>query len=147
MTQSDNPSNDNLPAVVPEVTSSSSLEQYYHEKLANVRQHLPEAARQLKEAGIACVHIQYDGCGDSGQIDGIGYTDGEGKSVDPVGKVMIANDQLTDLFYDLLQVRHPSWADGDGAFGEIEWDLTVDTLKHTHNERFTDYDSTEHEGL
>jgi hypothetical protein len=147
MTQSDNPSNDAVPAVVPDVTSSFSLEQYYREKLANVRQHLPEAARQFKEAGVERVHIHYDGCGDSGQIESIEYTDREGKPVDPVGKVTITEEQLTDLFYDLMQVRHSGWQDGDGGFGEFEWDLLDDSLDHTHNERFTDYDTTEHEGL
>ena len=52
-----------------------------------------------------------------------------------------------DLFYDLIQVRHPGWENNDGAYGDFEWDLTTDTLHHTHNDRFTDYDTTEHEGL
>jgi hypothetical protein len=52
-----------------------------------------------------------------------------------------------DLFYDLTQARHPGWENNDGAFGEFEWNLTGDTLTHTHNDRFTDYDTTEHEGV
>src|SRR5207253_6517881 len=48
MTQSDKSSNDTAAVAATNPTSSFSLEQYYREKLANVRQQLPEVARQLK---------------------------------------------------------------------------------------------------
>src|SRR5882762_44514 len=87
MTQSDNSSNDTAAVAGSNPTSSFSLEQYYREKLANVRQQLPEVARQLKDAGAACVHIQYDGCGDSGQIESIAYLDDEGRRLDLANQV------------------------------------------------------------
>jgi hypothetical protein len=147
MTQS-NPLPDNAAAnTIASSTSSSWLAQYEHERLENVRQQLPGARRQLQDAGVECVHIKYDGCGDSGQIESITYTDGNGKPVELAGKTTITEDQLMDLFYDLTQARHPGWENNDGAFGEFEWNLRDDALKHTHNDRFTDYDTTEHEGL
>ncbi len=42
----------------PDPRSSASPERYYREKLENVRQQLPEAARQLKEAGVVSVAIR-----------------------------------------------------------------------------------------
>ena len=87
MTQSDNSSNDTAAVAASNPTSSFSLEQYYREKLANVRQQLPEVARQLKDAGAVRVQIQYDGCGDSGQIESIAYLDEEGKPLDLANKV------------------------------------------------------------
>jgi len=140
-------STDTATVAATEPTSSPSLKQYYLDRLANIRQRLPEAATQLKSIGVAHVHIQYDGCGDSGQIESIGYLDADGKSVDIQGKVTITEDDLRDVFYDLTQERHPGWENNDGAYGEFEWNLAVDTLVHTHNDRFTDYDTTEHEGL
>lgn len=128
-------------------TSSSSLEQYLRERLDNVRKRLPEAARQLKAAGVARVHIVYDGCGDSGQIESVEYLDAGDGPIKPAGKVALTDDQLMDLFYDLTQARHPGWENNDGAFGEFAWDLATDELHHTHNDRFTDYDTTEHDGL
>ena len=128
-------------------TSSDSLAQYERERLENVRRHLPEARRQLQAAGIDRVQILYDGCGDSGCIESITYTDGQGSTVDPAGKLAMTEEQLMDLFYDLTQARHPGWENNDGAYGEFDWSLKDDALKHTHNDRFTDYDTTEHEGL
>ena len=128
-------------------TSSDSLAQYERERLDNVRRHLPEARRQLQAAGIDRVQILYDGCGDSGCIESITYTNEQGSTVDLAGKLAMTEEQLMDLFYDLTQARHPGWENNDGAYGEFDWSLKDDALKHTHNDRFTDYDTTEHEGL
>jgi len=146
MTQSNLPSN--APPTLSVIsTSSDSLAQYERERLENVRRHLPEARRQLQAAGIDSVQILYDGCGDSGCIESITYTDGQGSTVDVAGKLAMSEEQLMDLFYDLTQARHPGWENNDGAYGEFDWNLKDDALKHTHNDRFTDYDTTEHEGL
>jgi hypothetical protein len=147
MTQSDKPSNGANPDVVPETTSSFSLEKYYSERLENVRQHLPVAREQLKAAGIARVDIYYDGCGDSGQIEDVRYFDAERKMINPAGTPIVSEDALRELFYDLLETRHAGWENNDGAFGEFEWDLIADTLNHSHSERYVECETTEHEGL
>lgn len=147
MTSSDKPADDTGGASAAAPTFSFSLEQYCREKLENIQRELPEAARQLKAAGVAHVVITYDGCGDEGQIQDIAYRDAEGQPIDPSGKVSITEDALLDLFYDLTQARHPGWENNEGAYGAFEWDLAADTLRHRHNDRFTDYHTTEHEGL
>jgi hypothetical protein len=131
----------------PAATSSDALAQYERERLEHLRRQLPEARRALQAAGIAWVHIDYDGCGDSGSIESIAYADGQGRAVDPAGRLAINEQELTELFYDLTQLRHPGWENNDGAFGELHWNVAEDVLTHTHNDRFTDYDTTEHEGL
>jgi hypothetical protein len=145
MTHSDKPLSDTSPADATTPTNSFSVAQYYREELENARRGLPEAARQLKEAGVAIVHIEYDGVGDSGQIESVTYVGAQGQPVNPAGQVTITEDQLMDLFYDLLEAGHPGWENNDGAFGEFEWDLTADTLHQSHSDRFTDYETTEHE--
>ena len=146
MTQSNRLSN-GPPTLSLISASSDSLAQYERERLENVRRHLPEARRQLQAAGIESIQILYDGCGDSGCIESITYTDRQGSGVDVAGKLAMTEEQLMDLFYDLTQARHPGWENNDGAYGEFDWNLKDDALKHTHNDRFTDYDTTEHEGL
>src|SRR5207302_9878082 len=99
MTQSDNSSNDTAAVAASSPTSSFSLEQYYREKLANVRQQLPEVARQLKDAGVVRVQFQYDGCGDSGQIESIAYLDDEGNRFDLAKKASFTDAELRELVY------------------------------------------------
>jgi len=147
MTQSDKPLSAASPDADPIASSSSSLERYYRERLENVRQHLPVAAEQLKDGGVAHVEIHYDGCGDSGQIDDVRCFDAQRAMIDLPSTLTLSEDALRELFYDLLETRHAGWENNDGAFGEFEWDLISDTLNHTHNYRITEYDTTEHEGL
>ncbi len=148
MNQSENPTSDGTkPVDTLNSTSSPSLQDYYAKRLENVRQQLPEAARQLKDAGVVRVEVYYDGCGDSGQIESIHYFDTEYKQIDPTRRVTLTHDALMDLFYDLIEVRHDGWENNDGAFGEFTWDLTAATLLHTHSERYTECETTEHEGL
>lgn len=147
MTQSEKPADGAAAMAAPDPTSSSSLDRYYEETLEHVRRHLPEAARELKEAGVVSVHIEYDGCGDEGQIESIRYLGRDGKTLDLSGTANFSEERLMNLFYDLTQARHPGWQNNDGAFGEFVWSLDADTLRHEHNERFTDYETTEHEGL
>jgi hypothetical protein len=147
MTQSENPNNASGIVASLMVTSSPALDQYYRERLQSVREKLPLAARQLKEAGVVRVEIYYDGCGDSGQIESMHYFDVDYKAVDVTGKVDITDDALMNLFYDLLEVRHAGWENNDGAFGSFEWDLVADTLNHAHSERYVECETTEHEGI
>jgi hypothetical protein len=147
MTQSNPPSRSTAQVAVLNPTSSPALEKYYDETLENIRKLLPDAARQLKGAGVVRVDIEYDGSGDSGQIESLAYFDREGKEIDPAAMISITEDALMDLFYDLSQVRHPGWENGEGACGDFHWDLTADTLQHTHHHRFVDSETTEQEGV
>jgi len=149
MNHSENPSNDGVTLVDTfNSTSSSSLQEYYAKRLEHVRRNLPEAARQLKEIGVVRVEVDYDGCGDSGQIESLHYFDVDYKPIDLSGHFLhLKTDRLMDLFDDLIEVRHAGWENNDRAFGAFVWDLTADTLSHSHSERYTECETTEHDGL
>lgn len=138
-----------LGALIPmtaDPTSSPALETYQDQARKNVELRRAEIALCLCLAGVTRVEIRYDGCGDSGQIEEVIYWDEHEQPIvsNRGGKIEQA---LIDLCYDLLEARHPGWEIDDGAFGEFYWNLRTDTLSHTHNSRFTDYETTEHEGL
>lgn len=134
-------------ATLPAPTSSDVLQSYYDDKLANVRQQFPRLAQQLRAVGIICVEVHYDGVGDSGQIEFIEFYDKARRVPFPKCHVSLTEEQIMDLFYDLSQVRHPGWENEDGAFGDFRWDVVSDELAHAHHDRYTDYQTTEHEGL
>jgi hypothetical protein len=112
-----------------------------------VRTELPLLAARLKSIGVASVAVEYDGCGDSGQIEDVTCRNAQGDPVELTGDAGVIQTELSDLLYDLLEVRHPGWENNDGACGEFEWDLQTDALRHTHRDRFTDYEIMEHEGV
>ena len=129
------------------LTYSEQLEKYHRETLDRVRTQLPLAVSALKGRGVQRILCDYDGCGDSGQIEGLIFIGADGKPMDNFEPAEPSRDQVRELFYDLLEVRYAGWEINDGAYGEFDWDLTTNQLLHTHNARFTECETTEVEGL
>ena len=95
---------------------------------------------QLRFLGITTVTAEYDGYGDSGNI--------EGMTLSPQMEIEAYLDmQLTDFLWAVAYNEHPGFENNDGAFGEVTWDVTADKIRLTHNMRFTDYETSEHEDL
>ena len=117
----------------------------------------------LESHGIAFVVVGFDGCGDSGQIDGIlahdecGIVDlpdvklpaidiesvefGAGTDVDT--RDMTITDVIETLAYDLLADEHGGWENNDGAYGEFRFDTADRTITLGYNERFTSSEYSE----
>lgn len=96
-------------------------------------------------AGVAHVVAEYDGCGDSGQIDTIEFLDAARQpcAALPDG----VEREVEDFLYDLLEARHGGWENNDGACGTFTWDLAQDALDHEHKARFTDFDTSSFRGF
>ena len=108
----------------------------------------------LTPAGITAIHVEFDGCGDSGQIDDVTAWAG-GKTVDlPPGTITIHSaewgqqdltsntrpirDAVEDLCYGRLEQTHAGWENNDGAYGEFQIDVVKRTIELEFNGRFTD---------
>lgn len=101
----------------------------------------------LTNKKISVVKINFDGSGDSGQIEYMGFYDEKEKHV-PVEDVYFkyldfeklpqpksVTDFLEDLIYDLLSEHYGGWEINGGSFGEIEFDATTGNMKIDFNER------------
>lgn len=88
----------------------------------------------------AVVRVTYDGYADNGTIESIDVLTEDGTPIqiasDAEGDV---EEEIIELFYDLLDARWSGWQDNDGACGTFEWDLRTNALDHEHNVRFEDY--------
>ena len=108
----------------------------------------------LAEAGIQRVTIDYDGSGDSGQIENIEAWDSNDQRMPfPLeAKIQLAPDSpdrnleaaVETLAWDYLDI-HCGWENNDGAFGTFEFLVPDRTITLEHNERYTDYNPTSHE--
>jgi hypothetical protein len=105
-------------------------------------------ATVLMGLGATKAHVEYDGSGDSGAIQGIGAVDAMGANIniDGVevrtygGGTSPLADALEGLADDCLNSNNIDWYNNDGGFGEYEIDLTVSPFTFTlkHNVRITD---------
>lgn len=114
----------------------------------------------LAAAGITAVVVNFDGYGDSGQIESIDARDAEGEVALPESTIEIGSpgegdatqhvampvrEAIEELAYDLLRDTHAGWENNDGAFGEFTFDVAARTISLDHNERYTAIESYSHE--
>lgn len=130
----------------------------FAEELADLKTNLFDT---LEARGIVLVTVAFDGCGDSGQIEGVYAIDEHGSVeltgitlppptgpsdsiADPDPQGLIA-DAIETLAYDLLESEHGGWENNDGAYGEFTFDVVNRTIALEHNQRFTSSELYTHE--
>jgi len=108
----------------------------------------------LAAACLTRVAVEFDGEGDSGQINDITAYTGESPAGLPStslklhrapqngGDLRTAEADLRDaietLCYDYLSQTHGGWENNDGAYGAFEFDIPNRSIRLDFNERFSD---------
>ena len=108
----------------------------------------------LAEAGIHKVTVDYDGSGDSGQIESVEAWDARNERVPfpSDARIRLGSDDpgqnleaaVEHLCWDYLEI-HYGWENNDGAFGTFVFDVPNRTITLEHNERYTEVNTTSHE--
>ncbi len=114
----------------------------------------------LADLGVHRVTVDYDGSGDSGQIESIEAWNAVSEKVPlpSIGKVQLAPENpdrpvadigleaaVEQLAWDYLYDNHCGWENNDGAFGTFVFDVPARTITLEHNERYTDLNTSTHE--
>jgi hypothetical protein len=114
----------------------------------------------LANVGITTVLVQFDGYGDSGQVESIDARIGENHADFPDTQIEIARchwgnpeiersvlsirDAVEQIAYEFLEETHFGWENNDGAFGEFTFDVAARAITLDYNERITDTDYSQH---
>jgi len=116
----------------------------------------------LASAGIDTVIVEFDGCGDSGQIESVTAFNAANEEIalpmTPIEMREVVFDDLTvsvstqaprevieAMAYDFLEQTHPGWEDGDGAFGQFTFTVADQSITLEFNERYVDSNYHQHE--
>ena len=115
----------------------------------------------LAAAGLTSITVEFDGEGDSGQINGIAAHAGEAPAVLPSTALTLhqashnggdlrttetnLRDAIETLCYDYLTQCHDGWENNDGAYGTFEFDVPNRTVHLDIDERFTDTTNSTHD--
>jgi hypothetical protein len=111
-----------------------------------------ELLRALASINVSSVVIEYDGCGDNGQIESAAAFNADDETVsletppfelsvearETTGRYPSLCEAVDDYAWDLLAAYHDGFEDGDGAFGTITIEISQGPVTIDHNERFTD---------
>ncbi len=114
----------------------------------------------LTASGITQVVVSFDGYGDSGQIEDISYSNGDGSITMPECKIDILGtiwpepeprqssisvaSAIETLAYSVLEYTHCGWENNDGAYGDIIFDVAERTITLDYNERYTTSENFTH---
>jgi hypothetical protein len=113
------------------------------------------------DADIGTVIVEFDGYGDSGQIQDvtayvardvvlklpsrtIEIAHVQSGSLDIVRETLSVRDAIEHLAYDVLEETHGCWEDNLGAYGDFVFDVAARTITLNYNERFEDSEYTQH---
>jgi hypothetical protein len=114
----------------------------------------------LSAANVTSVLADFDGEGDSGQINNIAaYANGEIHEIPAVtveihrapwakdkldSVTTTLHDAIETLCYDTLSEEHDGWENNDGAFGEFTFNVAKRSIELEFNGRFSDVVTTHH---
>jgi len=124
----------------------------------------------LADLGIEMVHVEYDGSGDSGQIESVStFSDNVPSDVKLDEKIAFAEvrvatyrmteaglvaettvtekefalrDAIEEFCYAVLEEDFGGWEIDDGACGEFTFDVSSQTVTCVHNARYTAYETS-----
>jgi len=116
----------------------------------------------LRDAGIACVSVEFDGYGDSGQIESIAFLRPDNGECDgPATEVEIRSARydgsgidaetctvaqaIETIAYRLLADSHGGWENNEGADGTFTFIVEHRTISLVYNEHYAATEAFEHE--
>ena len=115
----------------------------------------------LAAADIASVIVNFDGAGDSGQIEDVSAFADDVPVELPATNVEIATpvwdgtgcetrnlhlrEAIEQFAYDLLEETHDGWEINEGAYGEFSFDVAGNTIRLDYNERVETTEFSGHE--
>ena len=100
-----------------------------------------ELLPQLRALGIAQVTAEYEGYGDSGNIEDV--------TVQPAG-IALPDDLSTkvgDFAWSVAYHQHPGFENNEGGYGTLTWDVTADSITLDHADRYVECSHSHDEGL
>lgn len=95
----------------------------------------PAVIIKLKDIGVTYIESEYNGSGDSGQIDSIIYwTKGDGEQIKDIPNEL--HQVIENSFYKSLEDTM-DWYNNEGGYGVIMFDLNDMTFKIDQHIRIT----------
>ena len=96
---------------------------------------------ELHALGATCIKVQYEGYGDSGNVEDIVVTP------DTITLTEELRRRVEDFGWDFAYALSPGFENNEGGYGELTWSLETDKIDVSHSNRYIETDTTEHEGL
>jgi len=141
-------------------------------KADRVKYHANLLFDTLAQTKVSSIEVSFEGCGDSGQIESVDYTDSKGKGIDEayLDKVIVKGSEKTsyhqwdekkkqmvltearegnvreiieEVCYDKLGASHGGWELNEGSYGTFHFDVSTRKVRLEYNERIEEVRTSE----
>jgi hypothetical protein len=141
-------------------------------KADRVKYHTNLLFDTLAQTKVSFIEVSFEGCGDSGQIEAVDYTDSKGKGIDELylDKVIVKGSAKTsyhkwdekkkemvlteakegnvreiieEICYDKLGASHGGWEINEGSYGTFYFDVSTRKVRLEYNERIEEVRTSE----
>ena len=141
-------------------------------KADRVKYHANLLFDTLAQTKVSSIEVYFEGCGDSGQIESVDYTDANGNGIDEayLDKVIVKGSAKTsyhqwdekkkklvltearegnireiieEICYDKLGASHGGWELNEGSYGTFYFDVATRKVRLEYNERIEEVRSSE----
>ncbi|KMK63856.1 DUF6878 family protein [Puniceibacterium sp. IMCC21224] len=96
---------------------------------------------ELRALGVTSIELQYEGYGDSGNVEEVVVTPDTVTLTDELRR------RVEDFGWDFAYALSPGFENNEGGYGALTWALEADRIDVSHSNRYIETDTTEHEGL
>ena len=141
-------------------------------KADRVKYHANLLFDTLAQTKVSSIEVSFEGCGDSGQIEAVDYTDANGKGIDEayLDKIIVKGSEKTsyhqwdekkkmlvttepregnvreiveEVCYDKLGASHGGWELNEGSYGTFHFDVSTRKVRLEYNERIEEVRTSE----
>jgi hypothetical protein len=141
-------------------------------KADRVKYHANLLFDTLAQTKVSSIEVSFEGCGDSGQIESVDYTDSKGKGIDEayLNKTIVKGSEKTsyhqwdekkkmlvktepregnvreiveEICYDKLGASHGGWEINEGSYGTFHFDVAGRKVTLEYNERIEEVRTSE----
>lgn len=141
-------------------------------KADRVKYHANLLFDTLVQTKVSSIEVTFDGCGDSGQVESVNYTDANGKGIDEayLNKTIVKGSAKTsyhqwdektkklvltearegnvreiveEICYDKLGASHGGWEINEGSYGTFHFDVSTRKVSLQYNERIEEVRTSE----
>jgi hypothetical protein len=141
-------------------------------KADRVKYHANLLFDTLAQTKVSSIEVSFEGCGDSGQIESVDYTDANGKGIDEayLDKIFVKGSAKTsyhkwdektkklvktearegnireiieEVCYDKLGASHGGWEINEGSYGTFYFDVSTRKVTLEYNERIEEVRTSE----
>ena len=106
----------------PQIDFAETMAKWHAERDAANKAARGELLPQLRALGVTEVIAEYEGYGDSGNVEEV--------SVQPAG-IELPGDlraKVEDFAWSFAYQHHPGFENNEGGYGTLAWDITADSI-------------------